>query len=829
MFIKYRYIIPGALLCACVLALLTIQSTQAAPASPDAFILTQPDGSSFTARQWGDEWNHGSETLDGYSILKMSDGWWVYAELMPDGQLGPALNVAEPRRVGIDPPDDLPLHLRPAIMDVNPHSLESMRIGQPAQINPNPEAPEYLGSIKTLVLLAKFTDQAETYTAASFQPVVFSTSSSSLRLFYRETSYNQLDILPAEETCGTANDGITDWTLLGYEHPNTPLGPDNQNIVKDVLIASNSCVNFAQFDTNVDGYISSTELAIVVIVAGYEGGASDGLEPAIWGHTWHLDDVGVPVLDGKRLADDPYGSYIQLGERWGDTRQAGFGLFAHEFGHVINWPDLYDVDGSSEGVGAWSIMGTGNWNRVPYVGDSPAQADAWLKWYQGWLTPTIVSGTLSHAAIPRVEDHASAYLLRPNTNQVDWKFMSNWGYGEFFLVENRQKVLYDSGLPGCGLLIWHLDEFYSYANNVNADEDHPMVWLEQADGLNHLHEPWTGGGNRGDDGDPYPGSTDNDTFNNVTDPDSHLYGGGFSYVTVHVDSTDCASTMYADLSFLPPTGPANFEKSLPADGVGGRGVTLLLDWEEPTTATEYEYCVDQTVNSTCNADWISTGSLSQVNISGLTRGRTYEWQVRASNSFGTTYASTGTWWTFSTAYVTFTRGYRLPQILGGIGEGFEAGVMPPDSWTQVITNSDHTWEIGFNRGQAHGGWRYAIVHWDPDLTPVQDEVLISPYFVVPSSGGSLSFYSKGSLTYCRDISDNCDLEIWLVTGSWDSGSGDDLLLGVADDDWPASWTWAHSVFNYSPYVLPGTTVRFAFRYHGSNGAQIYLDDIILNY
>ncbi len=59
----------------------------------------------------------------------------------------------------------------------------------------------------------------------------------------------------------------------------------------------------------------------------------------------------------------------------------------------------------------------------------------------------------------------AAYLLRPNPSGVDWLFYSHSGTGEFFLVENRQNnsgAGYDDGLPGCGLLIWHIDESVTY-------------------------------------------------------------------------------------------------------------------------------------------------------------------------------------------------------------------------------------------------------------------------------------------------------------------------------------------------------------------------------
>ena len=54
---------------------------------------------------------------------------------------------------------------------------------------------------------------------------------------------------------------------------------------------------------------------------------------------------------------------------------ATIGIMAHEFGHDINWPDLYDVDGTSEGIGEFSLMSGGSWGQSPddgsLAGDSP--------------------------------------------------------------------------------------------------------------------------------------------------------------------------------------------------------------------------------------------------------------------------------------------------------------------------------------------------------------------------------------------------------------------------------------------------------------------------
>ncbi len=68
--------------------------------------------------------------------------------------------------------------------------------------------------------------------------------------------------------------------------------------------------------------------------------------PSVWAHQGWLNwgTSGLPILDGKTIGDYYNGgNYAQFGERHG-THQATIGIMAHEFGHVINWPDLYDTD-----------------------------------------------------------------------------------------------------------------------------------------------------------------------------------------------------------------------------------------------------------------------------------------------------------------------------------------------------------------------------------------------------------------------------------------------------------------------------------------------------
>ncbi len=88
-------------------------------------------------------------------------------------------------------------------------------------------------------------------------------------------------------------------------------------------------------------------------------------------------------------------------------------------------------------------------------------------------------------------------------------------------------------LPDSGLLIWHIDEAkwsYFYDNDYECsenpdylcdDNNHPLVQLEQADGLQYLEAKV----NRGDAGDPFPGTTNNRTFGTMTNPESSSYYG----------------------------------------------------------------------------------------------------------------------------------------------------------------------------------------------------------------------------------------------------------------------------------------------------------------
>lgn len=123
----------------------------------------------------------------------------------------------------------------------------------------------------------------------------------------------------------------------------------------------------------------------------------------------------------------------------------------------------------------------------------------------------MISSPAKHDLLNASRNNTSYRINTPHTN-------------EYFLLENRQNIGFDAALPGTGLCIWHINTnktstSHISANDVNADEDMKGVDLEEADGNNDLDNQT----NRGDDGDLFPGSECNQTFNDNSNPNSRTY------------------------------------------------------------------------------------------------------------------------------------------------------------------------------------------------------------------------------------------------------------------------------------------------------------------
>jgi hypothetical protein len=134
--------------------------------------------------------------------------------------------------------------------------------------------------------------------------------------------------------------------------------------------------------------------------------------------------------------------------------------------------------------------------------------------------------------------------------------------------------------------------------------------------------------------------------------------GGVVYAW-QVRASDGTNTAEANVSLrstfttvAPVALPGAFNKTAPVNAATGQALTVALTWGASTGATSYEYCLDTTINSTCDGTWTSTGTTRSAAPAGRLNSTRYEWQVRSRNAGGVTNANAGAWWTFTTVAAT---------------------------------------------------------------------------------------------------------------------------------------------------------------------------------
>jgi len=366
------------------------------------------------------------------------------------------------------------------------------------------------GEVRVIVVLVDFEDAPMTRPADHFRDLFFSTGripTGSVREYFAEVSNNLIQL--TGQVVGPYRLPRSLATYAGGQSGVDNPEPNARTMARDAALLANADVNYAPFDNDRNGFVD----AFIVVHAGpgAEETASGG---HIWSHKWVL--AGDPFsADGTQIY-----AYLTVPE---DCR---IGVCAHEIGHLVfGWPDLYDTDESSEGLGNWCLMGGGSWNGR---GDVPAHPSAWCKLGQEWVTVRNRTSTGS-LTIEDVKTSHTIHRLWKDGAESD----------EYFLVEYRRKNGYDRELPGEGLLIYHVDDTVE----SNDNERHPLVKLMEADNLAHLHN----GSNRGDEGDPYPGRSANRAFDGRTSPGSLSYAGIDTCVSL-TNITVAGSTATADVA-----------------------------------------------------------------------------------------------------------------------------------------------------------------------------------------------------------------------------------------------------------------------------------------
>lgn len=511
----------------------------AMPSRQQIIKFRQPTGETFDAKIMGDEKISWVETTDGEVVSQGEDGYWYYSQLI-NGEL-----IKSSSKYLIDKKPDKYL--------TGKKFLSSEYIKKYSRIQKHTQLKSVTQNNRQpiLLVLVEYSDISLNYGLKEWSNLIFNFQYDSLNSYYNEVSQGKLTFEPANELF-EENDGIVK-VKLNKTHPRperlslTQSQKDEiyQNMVKDIINNVNNYVDFSSFDKNKDKVISTDELHVILVIAGYERSYSYTSLPSVWGHKWGLYN-GI-TLDGVRLLDENFGgSYIMIGERHSD-HMATVGIIAHEIGHNLGLPDLYDVDGSSLGVGIHSLMGLGSWAYdTGYPGSKPAHLDAWSKVKLGFVEPLIFD-SIGYVTLNSILS-GSYNIVKILTKNV----------GEYFLIENRQFEGFDIGLSGYlnngGIAIWHIDENVIENNpyEVNSNEYHKGVDIEEANegklGYSQLDRNKT---NEVYDHYYYVGN--NTTFDMTTRPNSNLYDGTSSHLRINV-LDNSSSSMRVKIELLDKYG-----------------------------------------------------------------------------------------------------------------------------------------------------------------------------------------------------------------------------------------------------------------------------------
>ncbi|MBP0452035.1 MULTISPECIES: immune inhibitor A domain-containing protein [unclassified Kitasatospora] len=250
------------------------------------------------------------------------------------------------------------------------------------------------------------------YNQQHYQDMYFSKTQDSLKTFYEKQSSGRY----------TVDGQVTDWVKVpwnearyGSDYCGQHVCNNAQDLIRDGInawVADQKAKGqtdaqikavISQYDqwdrydynhngnfNEPDGYIDHFQ----IVHAGEDqsaGGGKQGTD-ALWAHRSYVYGTqrGSTGPANNLLGGTPVGDTgIWIGDYTMQPENGGLGVFAHEYGHDLGLPDLYDTSGSGidNSVGFWSLMSSGSWlgEGKNSIGDMPNDLDVWSKLKLGWL------------------------------------------------------------------------------------------------------------------------------------------------------------------------------------------------------------------------------------------------------------------------------------------------------------------------------------------------------------------------------------------------------------------------------------------------------------
>jgi immune inhibitor A len=264
---------------------------------------------------------------------------------------------------------------------------------------------------------------APDFSKAYYENLLFSNAPGavSMRNFYIEQSANRY----------TVNGQVTDWVQVPYNEARYGTNACGSIVCSTVWRFVNDSVDawynaqkaagktdaeinayLAQYDVwdrydydgdgnfnEPDGYIDHFQ-SIHAGEGEETGGGAQGTD-AIWSHRWYAwysangpDGAGPHSFGGLRIGNTNY----WIGDYTIEPENGGVGVFAHEFGHDLGLPDLYDTSGNTGGAenstGFWTLYSSGSYGNSGKpedgIGSKPIPMSAYEKIFLGWSNYQVV-------------------------------------------------------------------------------------------------------------------------------------------------------------------------------------------------------------------------------------------------------------------------------------------------------------------------------------------------------------------------------------------------------------------------------------------------------
>lgn len=434
----------------CLMFVIVAITLFAARLDNQSFIFTQPDGSKLNLAYSGDEFEHRMHDAEGWTVLQDPEsGFAVYA--IPEGKgikpSGFRVGTVDPTALGIAKnllPD--PSHRQSLITSKETLANSSQRTSS-------------TGTIKNIVIFIRFLNQNEyTTPLSSYEAMCNSTVSESMHGYFLADSDNQLTVNatfcpnPVGGIVRSFQDGHNRGYFSPYNASTNPEGYGDEDTGRfrmhamfraAVNAVGSSVPSGLNVDGDGDGFVDN-----VIFVM--QGDPDPVWGSMLWPQQWFLDflPMGINTVYINNKIVCTYN--IQLSNSLVnpvDFSTMGMGVLCHEFSHSIGFPDLYHYEEDNlDPVGPWELMGSQGTIPQPHFTYAKQK-------YAGWtgsittITPTATPTTYTLAAIN--DSPFAAYRISSS--------MPN----QFYLLEYRkQSAAYGSSLPGSGLIVYRITQYY---------------------------------------------------------------------------------------------------------------------------------------------------------------------------------------------------------------------------------------------------------------------------------------------------------------------------------------------------------------------------------